>query len=236
MNQVKWDSRAEAFILGVPATRLETMPAFEADQWPNLERKDWEKALVDHASMNTNPDRNDNPDRINDPDRNNNPDRINDPANRSNPDRNQPDADKDHMGKTLIRLSDISGTNIKAGTVVTDDDRDVTLEEDRKQIGEIDGAIIETTTARVPFVIISTGGILGFGEDDRIVPWQAMTMHGDDLVLNGITADQFKSLTPVKKADIAKCDSPDDVEAWYAPFSVEPDEFKPKTEPTRPGG
>jgi sporulation protein YlmC with PRC-barrel domain len=217
-DQIRWDSRADNFVLAMPATRLETMPAFEASKWTDLERKDWEKALVDHESGYKDSNRND------------------DPADRNNPDDDQPGADKDHMGKTLIRLSDITGTNIKAGNVVTDDDRNVTLESDREKVGEIDGAIIEITTAKVPFVIISTGGILGFGEDDRIVPWQAMTMQGDDLMLKGITADQFKSLEPVKKADIDTYDSADDVADWYQPFGVRPDQFKPGTDKPKPSG
>lgn len=131
--------------------------------------------------------------------------------------------------KSLIRLSDIGGTDIEA----TAGARDVSLRTDT--IGIIDGAILELTTGRAPFVMISTGGVLGFGADDRVVPWKAMNFQGDELMLTGITAERFKQLGEVDKADIEQLDSADDVTAWYAPFDVKPDDFKLEKKPASGG-
>jgi hypothetical protein len=195
------------------------MPAFEAKRWNQLERKDWEETLVKYAGES----------------------RLapSSPANEQDKTKVQPD--KAAVDKTLIRLSDISGSAIKATKdngerKPSSDSRNVTLEGDRKQIGEIDGAILELTTAKAPFVIISTGGILGFGEDDRVAPWESMTMRSGDLILTNVSAAQFGNLKVIKKSDIEKMHAAKDVEAWYTSFNVEPDDFTADIDDHASGG
>jgi len=238
MEQVRWDPVSEGFILSATSSRLEAMPSFDAEKWNELQREDWEKSLVDHdRTMNGMPDR--------------------DASENDRRDRRDTDAHDGGYQKSLVRVSDISGTAVRAGNAVTDrnrdtdddrnneqerddnqNDRNVMLDEGGEKVGDIDGVIVELTTKKAPFAIISTGGVLGFGADDRVVPWDALTYQGDKLVLTGTTADKFKNLKPVKKADIEKFDSADDVEDWYTAFDVEPETFQTEleNERTKSGG
>ena len=218
-GNLRWDRGVKQYVLGKSGSSLENLPSFDAKKWNELQRENWEKALVDHdKSMKDHRDDMDKKDTGKDKDRDDYP----------------KDTHRDGYQKTLVRLTDVTGTNVQARAA--NQDRDVTLEKNREKVGEIDGAIVEITSGHVPFVVISTGGVLGFGADDRIVPWKAMTMAGDALVLEGISAESFKDLEAVTRKDIEGFDSKDDVTAFYRPFGVEPDAFGNDTDKSKRSG
>lgn len=101
--------------------------------------------------------------------------------------------------------------------------RDVLLERGQfEKVGKIDGAVVELTTAQVPFVIVSSGGVMGFGGDDRLVPWEAMTMTGNRLVLRNIGAEEFKNLEQLSEDDVRNLNQKERLARIYGPFNVEP--------------
>lgn len=65
-----------------------------------------------------------------------------------------------------------------------------------ESIGEIDDLIIDTTSKRVAFVIVSTGGFLGIGDQLTAVPYEALKWRrekDDDVVFADLTTDKLKS-------------------------------------------
>jgi sporulation protein YlmC with PRC-barrel domain len=73
----------------------------------------------------------------------------------------------------LVKASDLKGTDVKTS--------------DGKEAGEIGELAIDPTRGRVAFFVLSSGGFLGFGKDEYILPWQACTISVDedkDLVCN----------------------------------------------------
>jgi sporulation protein YlmC with PRC-barrel domain len=214
-GELRWDHNANAYVLGMTASRLGDMPAFDAKNWRELQRDNWEKALIEHhESMKKDMDK--------------------EGTDRTKEDTGERNADRSGYQKSLVRISDVTGTAIQARAANAK--RDVTLERNREKIGQIDGAVIEVGTHRVPLIAISTGGVLGFGADDRLVPWRAMTMAEDNLILKNISAESFKNLEVVTRKDIDRFERPADIAKFYKPFGVEPDTFKDEDESRSSGG
>jgi len=75
----------------------------------------------------------------------------------------QPGAQAGAYGQLkLVRASDVLGANIE-------DMRN-------QELGEVDDLVITTDRGRVAYASLTTGGVLGMGEDLRAVPWQALNV------------------------------------------------------------
>jgi len=62
-----------------------------------------------------------------------------------------------------------------------------------KSVGEIDQLIIDRS-GRITYVVVGTGGVLGFGQKRYIVPWSAVHIaKGRDYARIDAAADQLKS-------------------------------------------
>lgn len=66
----------------------------------------------------------------------------------------------------LVKASDLEGTDVKTS--------------DGKDAGTIGELAIDPTRGRIAFFVLSSGGFLGFGKDEYILPWQACTISVDE--------------------------------------------------------
>lgn len=61
----------------------------------------------------------------------------------------------------LVSAADVTGTNVY-GT-------------DSSKVGSIDRVMIDKSSGKVAYAVMSFGGILGMGGDERPVPWNTLT-------------------------------------------------------------
>lgn len=87
-------------------------------------------------------------------------------------------------------LSKFVGLNIKNGD---------------NKVGEIKDLIIDPVDGSIDFVVVSQGGVLGVGEDDRLLPWQSLRImraepDKDDLIATtALTEERLKNAPLCKK-------------------------------------
>ncbi|WP_339643409.1 PRC-barrel domain-containing protein [Jannaschia helgolandensis] len=78
----------------------------------------------------------------------------------------------------LVAAGDVSGTTVYGA--------------DNSNVGTIDRVMIDKTSGKVAYAVMSFGGLLGMGGDERPVPWETLTY---DKSLGGfrtsITEDQL---------------------------------------------
>ncbi|PKU23081.1 PRC-barrel domain-containing protein [Telmatospirillum siberiense] len=60
-------------------------------------------------------------------------------------------------------------------------------------VGKIDDLIV-TPTDKVPFAVLSVGGFLGIGTKFVVVPYNALEIHDNQMLLRGATKESLKSL------------------------------------------
>lgn len=65
----------------------------------------------------------------------------------------------------LLKATELMGADVK-----TSDD---------KNAGDIDEIVVDAQSGRVAYVVLATGGVLGFGKDKYAVPWQAAQISMD---------------------------------------------------------
>jgi sporulation protein YlmC with PRC-barrel domain len=114
----------------------------------------------------------------------------------------------------MVLLSEVVGREVSS---MTQDD-----------IGEITGAIIERHSGSVPFLVLNADqNFLGIGGTDRIVPWRAVMLTGDD----------DASISASEQVITSSRELPDDVNTLMAPgvidqiygnFSVQREAFQPR--------
>jgi sporulation protein YlmC with PRC-barrel domain len=58
---------------------------------------------------------------------------------------------------------------------------------DNKKIADVKEVAIDPRTGRIPFLVLGSGGVLGMGEREVVVPWQALTCtrHDDKVAIAG---------------------------------------------------
>jgi len=66
----------------------------------------------------------------------------------------------------LVKASDLKGTDVKTS--------------DGKDAGEIADLAVDPNKGRIAFFVLSSGGFLGFGKNDYVLPWQACTTAFDE--------------------------------------------------------
>ncbi len=71
------------------------------------------------------------------------------------------------------------------------------VNEANETVGTIDDLIV-TSSQKVPFAVLSVGGFLGMGSKYVVVPFSALQVKDEKLVLPGATKDSLKSLPDFK--------------------------------------
>jgi sporulation protein YlmC with PRC-barrel domain len=67
------------------------------------------------------------------------------------------------------------------------------INEANENVGTIDDLIV-TPTEKVPFAVLSVGGFLGMGKKYVVVPYNALEVHDQQMMLRGATKESLKSL------------------------------------------
>lgn len=73
------------------------------------------------------------------------------------------------------------------------------VNEGNETIGRIDDLIV-TPGEKVPFAVLSVGGFLGMGKDLVVVPYSALEVRDDKMLLRGATKDSLAVLPEFKYA------------------------------------
>lgn len=92
------------------------------------------------------------------------------------------------------------------------------LDPNGHRIGEVDEIVVDEGERRARLLVVASGGILGFAEDKRLVPIEAIARVGDDIRLNYTHAD----VRDGAQYDPELKDAPDFAEVYsyygYLPF------------------
>jgi hypothetical protein len=64
-------------------------------------------------------------------------------------------------------------------------------------VGKIDDLIV-TPNDKIPFAVLSIGGFLGIGTHFVVVPFNALDVRGERMVLRGATKESLKALNEFK--------------------------------------
>jgi sporulation protein YlmC with PRC-barrel domain len=73
------------------------------------------------------------------------------------------------------------------------------VNEANETVGTIDDLIV-TPTEKVPFAVLSVGGFLGMGTKYVVVPYSALKVGDNRMVLSGATKESLKNLPEFKYA------------------------------------
>ena len=71
------------------------------------------------------------------------------------------------------------------------------VNETNETVGTIDDLIV-TPNEKVPFAVLSVGGFLGMGTKYVVVPYSALEVHDQKMMLRGATKESLKSLPEFK--------------------------------------
>jgi hypothetical protein len=84
--------------------------------------------------------------------------------------------------------------------------------------------LIDLGTGCIAFATITTGGVLGIGSKERIVPWQAMTVSTDEkkFTLN-VTREKFEHAPEIDRTQLELEGKAVDIYNYYGykPYWVE---------------
>lgn len=88
-----------------------------------------------------------------------------------------------------------------------------------ESIGDLKDIMIDTTNGKIAYGVLSFGGVLGMGEKLFAVPWEALTVDGDNkqLLLN-IEKDRLKNAPGFDKdhwPDFADQKFSDQIRTYY---------------------
>jgi hypothetical protein len=93
----------------------------------------------------------------------------------------------------LISSNDVDGTDVYGA--------------DRNKIGAIDHLMIEKSSGRVAYAVMSFGGFLGLGESHYPLPWNALRYDVElDGYITGVTEDQVKNAPRYEERSYANRD------------------------------
>lgn len=94
----------------------------------------------------------------------------------------------------LCKLGDLKGLDLKG-----DGDKDV---------GEVDGLVLDAATGRIRYALIAKGGVLEIGETQHLVPWESIRVtpknakeKSDVVARTSLTVAQIKAAPEYKKGD-----------------------------------
>ncbi|RZA30530.1 MAG: PRC-barrel domain containing protein [Proteobacteria bacterium] len=127
-------------------------------------------------------------------------------------------------GGNLLMVRRDTVMRMNAGRHVAGDVRGVTVNgQDGKELGEIDRIMVDTSTGRIAYLLLSQGGFLGMGENWVPVPAQALSWDGNANVFT-LKAERANA---TQQAPLAKGDVPVQVrrtqlQSLYERFGVTP--------------
>jgi hypothetical protein len=108
--------------------------------------------------------------------------------------------------KSLVAASDVTGTVVYGA--------------DDSRVGTIDRVMIDKKTGKVAYAVMSFGGILGLGGDERPVPWDTLSY---DEGLGGFrTAITEQQLKAAPKAESGWEEDRDWHDRTFAAYGVTP--------------
>jgi hypothetical protein len=70
------------------------------------------------------------------------------------------------------------------------------------EVGDIE-SVVESNSDKKRFIVISRGGFLGFFETDVAIPLENVVFRNDQIVLQGLTEEQLKTLPKFENANNA---------------------------------
>lgn len=127
-------------------------------------------------------------------------------------------------GGNLIMVRRDTVMRMNAGRHVAGDVRGVTVNSgDGKEVGEIDRIMVDTTTGRIAYLLLSQGGFLGMGENWVPVPAQALSWDAKANVftLKAERADASQQ-APLAKGDVPVQVRRTQLKSLYERFGVTP--------------
>src|SRR5947207_3378726 len=90
-------------------------------------------------------------------------------------------------------------------------DLDLKAEGEKKNVGDIDGLVLDAATGRIRYALVAKGGVLEIGESQHLVPWESVRVtpknpgvkDKDEGVVarTSLTAEQIKSAPVYKKGE-----------------------------------
>jgi hypothetical protein len=78
-------------------------------------------------------------------------------------------------------------------TVDALEDKDLMMGANSGEVGDIE-SVVENNADKKRFIVISRGGFLGFFETEVAIPLENVVVRNDQIVLQGLTAEQLKAL------------------------------------------
>lgn len=101
-------------------------------------------------------------------------------------------AEQEYRGK-LLRLSD---TDLTVANPAEDIRGRRVVDKDGEDIGEVDDLLIDEPESRVRFLEVASGGFLGLGETQFLIPVEAITRISEDTVFVNQTRQQVAGTPP----------------------------------------
>jgi sporulation protein YlmC with PRC-barrel domain len=83
---------------------------------------------------------------------------------------------------------------LSAGTLIGD----AIVNPAGEKLGDLKDIMLDTARGEIVYAVLASGGVLGVGEKLFAVPWSALRIEGDNLVLDA-SLDRLKSATGFDK-------------------------------------
>lgn len=80
---------------------------------------------------------------------------------------------------------------------------------ERKKLGEVSDFVIDASTGRIVFAIVSSGGVIGIGEDERLVPASALSrtrVEDDKAFAISLNQTSWESAPTIRRDELATLD------------------------------
>jgi sporulation protein YlmC with PRC-barrel domain len=117
-----------------------------------------------------------------------------------NPNQNQNQSD--HSARNRQRMSSNAGAMISAKDLL---DSDVNSAQNQEDLGDVEDVLVDSNTGNIAFVVLSSGGFLGLGEDLRAVPIQSFNLRqanvADHKIALNVSKSQLENAPTFKKSD-----------------------------------
>lgn len=70
-----------------------------------------------------------------------------------------------------------------------------------EDLGKIEDLAIDVASGRIAYAVLSFGGLLGIGNKYFAVPWEALTLHGNEVILLDVDKEKLKNAPGFDKDD-----------------------------------
>lgn len=99
-----------------------------------------------------------------------------------------------------------------------------------EDLGSVDDIILDNQQGRIAYAVVSYGGILGIGEKQFAVPWQAFSVQEDTLILD-VAKDRLKDAPGFEKGELPDQADPMFHEQAHEFYGAEPYDVSQRQEP-----